>query len=121
MIVPPSSATPVTLLGQLRRQLPRYLVGIGLLALYQTAQYLFDTRLIVAINAVTGKGLTDALAVGRELVLIALVAFGIRIASRVTIFNAGRQSEYDLRNGLLARLQTLGPSFYQTMPPGEIM
>ena len=121
MTQPSALAPPTTLLGQGRRQLPRYLVGVGLLAVYQTAQYLFDKRLIVAINAVTGKGTRDALAVGRELVLIAIVAFGIRIASRVTIFNAGRQAEYELRNGLLARLQTLGPSFYQTMPPGEIM
>src|SRR5688572_15732498 len=121
MTAPHSSAPPVTLVGQLRRQLPRYIVGILLLALYQTAQYLFDTRMIVAINAVTGEGLTDAFSSGRDLILIALVAFAIRIASRVAIFNAGRQAEYELRNGLLARLQTLGPSFYQTMPPGEIM
>ena len=121
MTEPPPSAQPASLRGQLRRQLPRYLVGVGLLALYQTAQYLFDTRLIVAINAVTGKVTKDVLTIGGEVALIALVALGIRIASRVTIFNAGRQSEYDLRNDLLARLQTLGPSFYQTMPPGEIM
>jgi len=121
MTEPPPSAQPASLRGQLRRQLPRYLVGIGLLALYQTGQYLFDTRLIVAINAVTGEVTKDVLVIGGQLALIALVAFGIRIASRVTIFNAGRQSEYELRNGLLARLQTLGPSFYQTMPPGEIM
>jgi len=111
----------MTLVGQAKRQLPRYLVGIGLLALYQTAQYLFDTRLIVAINAVVDSGVTDALESGRDLILIALVAFAIRIASRLAIFNAGRQAEYELRNGLLARLQILGPSFYQTMPPGEIM
>jgi len=121
MTEPSASAPPVTLVGQFRRQLPRYLVGIALLAVYQTAQYLFDKRLIVAINAVTGEGLTDALSSGRDLVLIAIVAFGIRIASRVAIFNAGRQAEYEIRNGLLARLQTLGQSFYQTMPPGEIM
>jgi ATP-binding cassette subfamily B multidrug efflux pump len=115
------SALPVTLIGQLKRQLPRYLVGIALLAVYQTAQYMFDKRLIVAINAVTGDGLRDAISSGRDLVVIAVVAFGIRIASRVAIFNAGRQAEYEIRNGLLARLQTLGPGFYQTMPPGEIM
>lgn len=115
------SALPVTLIGQLKRQMPRYVVGIALLAVYQTAQYMFDKRLIVAINTVTGAGLRDAISIGRDLVVIAVVAFGIRIASRVAVFNAGRQAEYEIRNGLLARLQTLGPSFYQTMPPGEIM
>lgn len=121
MTEPSPSVPPVTLLGQAKQQLPRYLVGIALLAVYQTAQYFFDKRLIVAINQVTDGGFHDALSSGRDLVIIALVAFAIRIASRVAIFNAGRQAEYEIRNGLLARLQTLGPSFYQTMPPGEIM
>ena len=35
--------------------------------------------------------------------------------------NAGRDVEYELRAGLLAKLHTLGPSFFRRMPVGEVM
>ncbi|MGF1467255.1 MAG: ABC transporter ATP-binding protein [Sandaracinaceae bacterium] len=54
-------------------------------------------------------------------VALAVVMFGVRITSRIAIFNVGRDVEYDLRNDVLARIHLLGPSFFARMPTGEIM
>ncbi len=55
--------------------------------------------------------------------IAALAAIGavVRVASRTRIFNAGREVEFVLRERLLARLHTLGPSFYRRISAGEIM
>jgi ATP-binding cassette subfamily B protein len=55
------------------------------------------------------------------LVVIALVSFGLRVASRVAVFNGGRNAEYELRRALLYHLQRLGPAFYSKMSTGDIM
>src|SRR5688572_12076986 len=110
---------PVGLKQQFVRHLPRYLAGVVLLGAYQGAQLWFDFRLRDAINAAVGGDKSEALMLGIGLVLVALGAWVIRILSRVVVFNAGRIAEYELRTGLLLRLQQLGPSFYQRMPAGE--
>ncbi|MCG8423142.1 MAG: ABC transporter ATP-binding protein/permease [Proteobacteria bacterium] len=55
-----------------------------------------------------------------------MVAFAIataitRIASRVALFNAAREAEYDLRSDLLGRLLVFEPAFYRKNPTGDIM
>lgn len=115
------ASIPVTLVGQMRRRLPRYLGGFLLLALYQYSQYWFDTRLIRAINLATDGHGPEALEIGVWLSLVSLGAFGIRVLSRVVLFNAGRLAEYELRAALLHRIHRLGPSFFQKMPVGEVM
>ena len=117
----PDLGYPVRLKDQFRRHLPRYLWGLVLLALYQTGQWWFDMQLQDAINAAVDGNQNVALRIGAALVAVALVAFVVRVFSRVVVFNAGRIGEYELRSALLAKLQGLGPSFYQRMPPGEIM
>ncbi|MCA9632988.1 MAG: ABC transporter ATP-binding protein, partial [Myxococcales bacterium] len=126
----PSQSAPqpdaIGLWEQFRRHLPRYGIGLLLLAAYQYLQYWIDTHIAEAINKASGGGFefsgTDfALRLGLGLIGVAILAFGIRVLSRVAIFNAGRIGEYELRRGLLARLQTLGPSFYSRMSTGEIM
>jgi len=52
---------------------------------------------------------------------IAAVMWIIRTASRIVVFNVGRDIEYHLRNQLLARLHLLGPSFFRRMATGDIM
>lgn len=112
---------PVTLTGQFKRHVPRYAVGVLLLAAYQYSQYWFDIRLLQAINAATGGDGPTALELGYWLVGVSLVGFCIRVSSRVVLFNAGRLAEYELRAALLGHLHRLGQSFYQTMPIGEVM
>jgi ATP-binding cassette subfamily B protein len=106
--------------ARFRHHLPQYAVGLFLLALYQFLQYWFDRNLERAINGALDPDGT-ALRLGLALVAVALLAFVVRVLSRVAIFNAGRIAEYDLRRLLLNRLHRLGPSFYQRMSSGEIM
>jgi ATP-binding cassette subfamily B protein len=112
---------PVGLWAQFRRHLPRYGTGLVLLAVYQWAQYFFDTRLMRAINLAVGADHRAAVSLGLLLIGVALGAFGVRVLSRMAIFNGGRIAEYELRRALLDRLQRLGPSFYRRMSTGEIM
>src|SRR5579871_92928 len=62
--------------------------------------------------------------VGRWALAMAGVALGaavIRIVSRVLLFNAGRDVEYDLRRDLFDKLLTLAPSFFRRHPTGDVM
>lgn len=54
-------------------------------------------------------------------VAIALVQSVVRTISRFTIFNVGRDVEYDLRNDLFAHLERLPQSFYLDHPTGDLM
>ena len=108
-------------MGQFYRHAPRYSVGLVLLAAYQLFQWWFDTSMRRAINFATQGQSEQAIALGELLVLAALAAFVVRVLSRVTIFNAGRIAEYELRKEILERLLKLGPSFYRRMSTGEIM
>ncbi|MBM4362478.1 MAG: ATP-binding cassette domain-containing protein, partial [Deltaproteobacteria bacterium] len=117
----PASGLPTTLGGQLVRQGDRFAVGLLLLAAYQASQYWFDTRLSIAIDSAVHGDAGAATRIGVELVVVSLAALFIRVLSRVAIFNGGRIAEYELRRALLAKLQTLGPSFYRRMSTGDIM
>src|SRR5215207_3089940 len=112
---------PFGLWGQFGQQARRYAVGLLLLAIYQFAQYWFDTRFSRAINLADHHQRDAAVRLGVLLVIVALFAFGVRVLSRVAVFNAGRNAEYELRRVLSAKLLTLGPSFYRRMSTGEIM
>jgi len=112
---------PFGLLDQFGRQKRRYLLGFFLLATYQYGQYWFDTRLRTAINLADHSQRDAVVRLGIWMVVVALVAFGVRVLSRVAVFNAGRNAEYELRRVLSAKLLTLGPSFYRRMSTGEIM
>lgn len=112
---------PYGLWAQFGRQKRRYAAGLFLLALYQGSQYWFDTRFSVAINLADHHERGPAVELGAWLVVVALLAFGVRVMSRIAVFNAGRNAEYELRRVLSAKLLTLGPSFYRRMSTGEIM
>ena len=96
-------------------------MGTLLLAIYQTLAYGFDLGLKYGVGAVRKGQPMTALYIGIGLVLAPLVAMGVRVLSRVLIFNGGRDVEYELRRALLDRLHALGPAFYRKMPSGEIM
>lgn len=117
----PAAEIPTTLWAHFKRQAPRYVVGLVLLAGYQYSQYWFDTRLKNAIDLALAGKTNMAASIGAWLVTVAVGAFGIRVLSRVAVFNGGRIAEYELRRALLHHLQKLGPSFYRRMPTGEIM
>jgi ATP-binding cassette subfamily B multidrug efflux pump len=118
---PPASSIPTTLAGQFGRQAPRYGVGLFLLATYQYGQYWFDTHLSKAIDAAVNGNAALAGRIGAALIGVAILSVGIRILSRMAVFNAGRIAEYELRRALLDQLQRLGPSFYRRKSTGDIM
>jgi ATP-binding cassette subfamily B protein len=116
-----AAAFPITLGGQFRRHLPRYVAGTLVLGVFQLSLNRIDWMSKAAIDAVFG---TTPDRVTRPAVIIlalAIVAFVARVASRWFIFNAGRDAEYELRALLLHRLHRLGTAFYRTMSAGEIM
>lgn len=112
---------PMGLWGQFRRHLPRYALGLVLLAIYQSGQYWFDRQLQRAIDAAKDGHGEVAVRVGVVLIGVAIASFAVRVLSRLIVFNAGRIAEYELRQGLLQKLQLLGPAFYRHMSTGEIM
>lgn len=117
----PEKPIPITLSGQFRRHLGIYVAGSALLFVYQALSYLFDRGLWWGIDATLDGQYRQAIYVGLALVAAALLSFGVRVLSRILIFNGGRNAEYELRKALLDRLHALGPAFYRRMPTGEIM
>jgi ATP-binding cassette subfamily B multidrug efflux pump len=105
----------------LRRNLASYAVGVLLLALYNYLQYWIDLLLADAMSGLLKGDLRTSRMVGLGMALAAALAFVTRVLSRLTIFNAGRFAEYELRTALLYHLQRLGPSFYRRMSTGDIM
>ncbi len=74
-----------------------------------------------AINAIE-KGHFELLQWYAELMCAAALSLGVvRWFSRFTIFNCGRDVEYELRNDLFAHLSKLGPDFYQRLKTGDLM
>ncbi len=55
--------------------------------------------------------------------MVAAALFGAlaRIASRIFIFNSGRDVEHDLRHDLFAHLERQGQNFFDQMPQGQVM
>ena len=119
---PPSSDTvPTELWGQLFRRLPRYGTGFLLILVYQIVQYVFDTRLIRAVDAAVQGNRQTALYWAVALIALALGAFVVRVLSRVAVFNAGRDAEYELRGALFDKLLKLGPKHVQQYGAGDLM
>lgn len=112
---------PITLGGQFRRQLPRYVAGTLMLGTFQLALNRIDWLSKAAIDDVFGAQPEQVTRPAMFILGLALVAFVARVASRWFIFNAGRDAEYELRALLLHRLHRLGTAFYRTMSSGEIM
>jgi ATP-binding cassette subfamily B multidrug efflux pump len=115
------SQYPVTLGAQFRRNLVYYVSGGALLAVQQYLMAKRDFLVKAAIDAAEGKLSGAAAEAAIFMLVVSISAAIVRVLSRVTIFSAGRNVEYELRAVLLARLHTLGPAFFRKMPTGEIM
>lgn len=119
---PPSYETvPTSLKGQLLRRLPRYGTGLLLIVAYQWSQYIFDTRLVRAVDSAVQGDRNVAVHWALLLIALAVSAFGVRVASRIAIFDAGRQAEYELRGALFDKLLRLGPASVQRYGAGDLM
>jgi ATP-binding cassette subfamily B multidrug efflux pump len=112
---------PVTLGGQFRRHLPRYVAGTVMLLVFQVALNRIDWLSKTAIDEVFSGAPERVTGPATLILILAVLAFLTRVASRWFVFNAGRDAEYELRTLLLHRLHRLGTAFYRTMSAGEIM
>jgi ATP-binding cassette subfamily B multidrug efflux pump len=112
---------PRTLRGQLRHHMPQYVIGTLTLAAFQLAMNRIDWQAKAAIDRVFGAHPMDASVPAAIMLILAVAAFFARVASRWSMFNAGRDAEYELRFELLGKLHQLGAAFYRKMPAGEIM
>ena len=117
----PPSQIPTTLSGQFQRHLGSYLVGGGMLAIFQLAMNRIDWMSKWAVDTIFGPTPGRVYLPALFMLGLAVVAFTTRVLSRWYIFNAGRDAEYELRTLLLHRLHQLGAAFYRKMSSGEIM
>lgn len=74
-----------------------------------------------AIDALRAGALDAVRDFALIVVAIAAVMWAVRTASRIVVFNVGRDVEYELRNEILGRIHLLGPSFFQRVGTGDIM
>ncbi len=111
----------MTIGGQFRRHLPRYVAGTFALGVFQWSLNRIDWLSKAAIDDVFGAEPSLVTKPALFILALALVALVTRVLSRWFIFNAGRDAEYELRTVLLHRLHRLGTAFYRTMSAGEIM
>jgi ATP-binding cassette subfamily B protein len=112
---------PATLRGQFRKNIGLYGLGLGLLVTQSVLLATRDLLVRTAVNAVDASKSIDARNAAITMLAASAGAGLTRWLSRITIFNGGRNVEYELRAVLLARLHALGPSFFRKMPTGDIM
>ena len=98
-----------------------YAIGVVLLAGYNFCQYWIDLLLTDAMSGLLEGRFDHSRTLGLAMAIAAALAFVTRVVSRLTIFNAGRYAEYELRTALLHHLHRLGPPFYRRMSTGDIM
>jgi ATP-binding cassette subfamily B protein len=116
---PPTHA-PVGLRAQFRKNLWLYVVGTVMLAAQQWLMAERDFYVRDAVDAITqSKG--SAATIALFILLVSVAAMITRLVSRITVFSAGRNVEYEMRAGLLRHLHGLGPSFFSKVPTGDIM
>ncbi|WP_437897207.1 ABC transporter ATP-binding protein [Sorangium sp. So ce124] len=115
------STYPVGLGAQFRSKLPLYLTGAALLAAQQFLMARRDFLVKDAVDAAVKAQSSEAAQAALVMLAVSVGAAIMRVFSRVTIFTAGRNVEYELRAILLARLHKLGPSFFRKMATGDIM
>jgi len=105
----------------IRRYGMRYAFGIVCTLTFAILQMILPVLMRDAVNAVQ-RSRPDRLVHYAGLMIGLATLMGIaRAASRASIFNTGRDIEYDLRNDLFAHLVKLGPDFYERIKTGDLM
>ena len=104
-----------------------YAVGALFLVLTNVAGLAIPAQIGAAVQTMRDADLTDFAAAqaividaGQLIILLAIGAGIARIASRITIFNAGRFVEFDLRNDLYEKLTDLSPSYFSSIATGDL-
>src|SRR5262249_35815296 len=95
--------------------------GAALLAGQQALMFARDLYVKDAVDAALDRGARHGASAALLMLGVSVGAAVMRVLSRITVFTAGRNVEYELRAVLLSRLHTLGPAFFRRMPTGDIM
>jgi ATP-binding cassette subfamily B protein len=101
----------------------RYALGILFLLLANVFSLAIPWTVKNAIEVLSAAGAAEA-GIGRYVLLILALAAAhalVRLGSRFTILGAGQRIDYDIRNDLYARLQSLPPAFYRAHRTGDLM
>jgi ATP-binding cassette subfamily B protein len=101
----------------------RYAAGVILLLfanLFSLAIPWTVKNAIEALASSSGGPVRLGLYVGLILLFAAAHAL-VRLGSRFTVLGSGQRVEYDIRNDLYAKLQSLPPAFYRTHRTGDLM
>jgi ATP-binding cassette subfamily B protein len=112
---------PIELGAQFRRNLPLYAIGTLMLATQQLLMANRDFFIRDAVDAISASQAEKGAHAAMWILAVSVLAALARWVSRVTVFTGGRNVEYELRAALLERLHRLGPSFFSTVPTGELM
>ncbi|MGE0789327.1 MAG: ABC transporter ATP-binding protein [Sandaracinaceae bacterium] len=110
-----------TLAASIRPYWSRIGVGIVFLVATNVTEKAIPWLFAHSLDALTGERLDDAKTFALIVIGLSAVMWVVRTASRVMIFNVGRDVEFDLRNQVLTKIHQLGPSFFRRMATGEIM
>jgi ATP-binding cassette, subfamily B, multidrug efflux pump len=105
----------------IRRYWPRYSFGIFCTIVTAMLLTLIPRLSGLAINAIQRGNYPRLERIAGLMIGAALMMGVARWFSRFTIFNCGRDVEYDLRNDLFAHLARLGPDFYERLKTGDLM
>lgn len=113
------------LLDYLARYRRRVLAGVACLFATASLAMAIPRLLKTAVDAIDpARGAESAHDVASTIALVVVIAIlqaVVRTVSRFTIFNVGRDVEFDLRNDVFAHLETLPQSFYLEHPTGDLM
>ncbi len=112
---------PIELGAQFRKNLHLYAGGALLLLVQQGLMAARDLLVKSAVDHIDASAVEQATRTALILLGVSVAAATARVLSRITMFQGGRNVEYELRAALLARLHKLGPSFFRKMPTGDIM
>ena len=99
-----------------------YLWGVAATLAYAAVFALFPLTVLWAVAAlVDGEPAPQVLLRCLAVAGVAVARSGVRYFSRVLVFNAAREIEFQLRNDFFAHLLRMPQSFYRTWRTGDLM
>jgi ATP-binding cassette subfamily B protein len=116
--------SPTLVRKYFRRYRRAFALGSLLLVLTNAAGLAIPWLLKLSVEALSHPSAGARAQVSRFALLIvgaALFQMVVRIGSRLVLFGAGRDIEFDIRNELLAHLATLPPSYFAGQSSGDII
>lgn len=115
------AAVPESIVDYVRPHRDDLVKGSVLLLITNVFDKAVPWILMLGVDSLRENRLNDVARFAAVALVLASAMWVIRAASRVRVFNVGRNVEFDVRSDLLASLHQLGPSFLRRMPTGEIM